>query len=629
MKALLIKNHIESFKNIKEKDITFSDRTTISGKNGVGKTTQSDAFSWLLSNTDSRMKSNPLVKPLDMEEAVSLVEANFEIDDKPVQLAKSQKTTVSKPDINGIVKTSTTNTYQVNGVPKGERDFKLYLENIGIDANLIVPLTQIDGFTSKKPDDRRALLFEMAKSFTDKEIADQMDAKELSNQLDLYTIEEIKAMNKSEIRKINENYGKEGEIIRAKIEGVEKMIIEPDETVDEQVKALLEDLEAENEKLSQIKALETKREELKDNVLQLEFRKNEILREAEEKRRETTAELKNRVFELGLLIKDIDRQIQMKESELVRTKDNIEWLGNEWKSIKSEQMKTKSLVCPTCDRPYEEGVKAKIIARFEADKKSRLEKTETSGKEECKIRDELIEKINSLQSEKDKIGADFTEAKATYDSAESSFVYTSKDLDEIRKKIGGCNSSLTQIETSLRELEPNGVAGRINTLNQKISDLKRKNADAIQNNERVAKQIASLREEQRNFEKNKANAEKMLFLIDEFEKKKNQLLADSINSNFKKVKFKLWETYKNGEYKPCCVPMYDGKDLGISTNTGLEIMMKLDIINGLQNFFNMHLPVFVDNAECLSLDTMKQIDMDTQIIFLKVTEDKELTVTNE
>lgn len=109
-------------------------------------------------------------------------------------------------------------------------------------------------------------------------------------------------------------------------------------------------------------------------------------------------------------------------------------------------------------------------------------------------------------------------------------------------------------------------------------------------------------------------------------RKKNALLQDDVNSHFELVDFKLFDWLKNGEYKEVCIPTYRNKDMGISTNTGLEILMKLDIIRGLQSFYNMHLPVFIDGAEALSESTMKMINSDCQTVFLKVTEDENLKV---
>ena len=156
-----------------------------------------------------------------------------------------------------------------------------------------------------------------------------------------------------------------------------------------------------------------------------------------------------------------------------------------------------------------------------------------------------------------------------------------------------------------------------------------KQLSLAQRNIEIDEQIAALRKKQSEFEQNKSNAEKILYQLDLVSRKKNTLLQDDVNSHFELVDFKLFDWLKNGEYKETCIPTYRNKDMGISTNTGLEILMKLDIIRGLQSFYNMYLPVFVDGAEALSESTVKMINMDTQIILLKATEDKELKIEVE
>ena len=72
------------------------------------------------------------------------------------------------------------------------------------------------------------------------------------------------------------------------------------------------------------------------------------------------------------------------------------------------------------------------------------------------------------------------------------------------------------------------------------------------------------------------------------------------------------------------MPSLKGKQLGQATNTGLELLMKLDIIKGLQKFYNAYFPVFIDDAECFDSKSKKTVNMDCQIVFLTVSNDTEL-----
>ena len=110
----------------------------------------------------------------------------------------------------------------------------------------------------------------------------------------------------------------------------------------------------------------------------------------------------------------------------------------------------------------------------------------------------------------------------------------------------------------------------------------------------------------------------------EVSKRKNALLVEEINQHFGIVSWKLFDYQKNGEYKEVCVPMVDGKEFGVTTNTGREIQAKLDICNSFQKFFDMFVPIFLDGAESLNNEYIPAVD--TQLILLTVTEDKQLKV---
>ena len=94
------------------------------------------------------------------------------------------------------------------------------------------------------------------------------------------------------------------------------------------------------------------------------------------------------------------------------------------------------------------------------------------------------------------------------------------------------------------------------------------------------------------------------------------------------VNFKLFDYAKNGSYKEVVIPMVGDKELGKSMNTALELRAKLDIINGLQKAYEVSLPCFVDNSECLDNDSINEIHMDNQLIFLSVS-NNELEVKGE
>lgn len=60
------------------------------------------------------------------------------------------------------------------------------------------------------------------------------------------------------------------------------------------------------------------------------------------------------------------------------------------------------------------------------------------------------------------------------------------------------------------------------------------------------------------------------------------------------------------------------------------MLAKLDILSGLQKFYNQHYPVFVDDYSLVTENTDCRLDVDFQIIKLKAVEGvKELQIVTE
>ena len=100
-------------------------------------------------------------------------------------------------------------------------------------------------------------------------------------------------------------------------------------------------------------------------------------------------------------------------------------------------------------------------------------------------------------------------------------------------------------------------------------------------------------------------------------------ISESINSKFKTVRWKLFETQLNGGLKECCECTVNGVPYS-TLNNGHRIIAGLDIICSLSELYDVTAPIFCDNAE--SVNEFNLPEMDAQMILLSVSEDKELKV---
>ena len=669
MKAALKSLHLENFKGTKDKTYEFGKTTRVSGMNRLGKTTIATAWFWLLADKNYELVSNPNIRPDDVEECVPTVTAVLDVDGKEITIAKMQKRKVGKTDANGISKVTLTNTYEINSVPKTERDFKADLEELGLTFDNFLVCSHPDVFTGQKQADMRKVLFKMASAKTDAEIAAMnKDTSDVAKLLETYKFEEIEAMNNASKKKAVEQL----DAIPNQIIGLEKAKVDVDVAEQELAKAELERKIAEVDQ--KIAGTGNAVESLRQEEMQLQFDMSGIAqtmsREFSAKRRELENNLENYNFAAENIRKNISKtegQIADNTKAIADADAERKRLGEQYNAEKAKAFDEKpylfdeskwvfdesTTVCSLCGQtlPVEkiEQLKADFESRKEkaradatkrlADAKNDFVATTNSNFEEIKVKgfakknliDELTKKNVDLQAviddlkEQEKVAAEHKEE-------------LSKQLSELPKEADytqneeyvKLNVRHNEVLAEIERLQAADDAEIVASLKIEKEDLKSQLEETNKiiaqaaNNVRIDEQIADMQKKQREYEQAKADAEKILHQLKEVSKRKNELLVEEINQHFGIVSWKLFDYQKNGEYKEVCVPMVDGKEFGVTTNTGREIQAKLDICNSFQKFFDMYVPIFLDGAESLNDEYIPAVD--TQLILLTVTEDKQLKV---
>lgn len=669
MKAALKSLHLENFKGTKVKTYEFGKTTRVSGMNRLGKTTIATAWFWLLADKNYELVSNPNIRPDDVEECVPTVTAVLDVDGKEITIAKMQKRKVGKPDANGISKVTLTNTYEINSVPKTERDFKADLEELGLSFDNFLVCSHPDVFTGQKQADMRKVLFKMASTKTDAEIAatseDTADAAKL---LESYKFEEIEAMNNASKKKAVEQL----DAIPNQIIGLEKAKVDVDVAEQELAKADLERKIAEVDK--KIASAGNAVENLRQEEMQLQFDMSIITQDMSRELSAKRRELENSLENYDPVVENIRKNISKTEGQIadnikaiadadterkklgeqynaekVKVFDEAPYLFDESKWVFDEN----STVCSLCGQT----LPADKIEQLKADFESQKEKARVDAAQ--RLADARNNFITQKRSNLDGIKANGTAKKNLIDELTKKNVDLQAAIDDLKeqekvaaahkeelsKKLAGIpeeadytqneeyvklNTRHNEVLAEIERLQAVDDAEIIASLKMEKEDLKsqleeiNKIIAQAANNIRIDEQIADMQKKQREYEQVKADAEKILHQLKEVSKRKNALLVEEINQHFGIVSWKLFDYQKNGEYKEVCVPMVDGKEFGVTTNTGREIQAKLDICNSFQKFFDMYIPIFLDGAESLNNEYIPAVD--TQLILLTVTEDKQLKV---
>lgn len=634
---------IENFKGCRGAAVNFVDGVThIDGENGSGKTTIADAWFWVMDDSDYKGHSKPDIRPEGADDGVlTSVELIFTADGKDITFNKTQKQKTSKPDAAGKVKVTTTNTYTVNSVPKSNRDAFAYIEDLGFNKDHFMGLSHPDSFLSGMSDKKqrtkmRDILFSMAENVTDLDVA-KKNKKTMPELFGLlsegYTVEEIRAMQMATKRKIREEYGKDGEILDARIGGLESAKVDIDRDAVEELlqkndQAVANLDKANKEKTEKAESLRKEIESLKEKAAKAKeehlFGKMAELNALNTKRAELSSELTEARFQLT----DLDGKIASSEREAKDLAGKANSASAEYKTVKAMKFDESKAVCPTCKRRYAASKVATIKAQFEAGNAERMKAlAETFNK--CKERHtQVVTKLGQLKEQEATV-------KERIESLNAEISEIAKKVAEAREAIntdGFCTPEIdTEIEAIKKEIEKIRTEVSNNgQVRQKLAENRREFTAQVakaENNEKIDEKIAVLQAKRIEYEQHKANSEKIIDQIKELEMLKNRQLAESINSHFKLVEWKLFDYQANGEViTDVCEPMIDGHAFSDACNTGRQLLAKIDIIDGLQHFYGETYPVFLDNAEALTSNTTERIEFDGQLILLRAVDGKALEI---
>ena len=680
MRMILKSLRLENFKGVKDKTYEFGKTTRVSGMNRRGKTTIGAAWYWLMSDKNYELVSNPNIRPDNVEDCIPTVTANVGVDEKEITLSKMQKRKVGKPDKNGVSKITITNTYEINSVPKTERDFKAYLEELGFEFDKFLICSHPNVFTKdlslkKKQDEMRKSLFAMASAKTDLEIAQMnKETADVAKLLESYKFEEIEAMNNASKKKAVEQL----DAIPNQIIGLEKAKVDVDVAEQELAKADLTRRIAECDK--KIAGADHSLDELRDKEMRLQLDISGITqtmnRELSNRRYEIDADLCGCEDEL----KHLEQTISLKENQIVGNEKAITDADAERKKIgekyNAEYAKAfdeapylfdeskwvfdeNSTVCSLCGQKLPEDK----IEQLKADFESRKEKAKADAEEKLKAKrfkfdtDKKVElnRLNTIGTEKKELITELTKKNADLNTEIEALKKQEQDAiakkEELSKQLSEIPSEAdcTQNEDYVKlKAERDKVLADIEKLESDgadkiVTDLKVEKADLqsqldevnkiiaqAENNVQIDDKIADMQHKQNEYGQAKADAERILYQLKEVSKRKNELLVEEINQHFGIVRWKLFDFQKNGEYKEVCIPTVLDEEAGIykvfgdTTNTGREIEAKIDICNSFQKFFDMYVPIFLDGAESINDEYVPVVD--TQLILLTVSEDKKLKV---
>ena len=636
MKMTLKSLELTDFKGTKHSKVEFTGNSKISGDNGTGKTTLAVAWLWLMADVNYELKSNPNIRPNGQEESLPTVAAVIDVDGKEITLMKQQKCKKSKPDANGVQKIALTNNYEINSVPKTQRDFDAYLKDLEIDTDKFLCLSHPDLFMTQKQDAMRKTLFGMATdTASDYDIA-ASDArlKDLAELLTQYSADEVQAMNKATIKKINDECGNDGKAIQNQIIGLEHAKVTYDTAELELHKSELQ-REIATEELK-LKQPDSERKKLEQEKFELQFEINGVKTEMNDALTRQRRELQSKADDLKSAIAKIDRSIDEDAAVKKSASDMISAYEKQLADAKTDytsksaEKYSGSDICPTCGQKLPDEMIENAKEIFENTKKQALEEISRRGNNAKIMQDKWKKKIDQYtfnieanQDAKKDLDAQYAGIVSEFEKLPSEPDYSTNDM--YTELIAKDTDLVNRIAALPEEPDNSDVAAKIVDLKKQYEEVSGK-IGAVYHNNDIDAQISALRDKQRQYEQEKANAERILDMLNSLSKLKNERLTDEINKHFSIVRWKLFDYQKNGEYKEVCIPVIDGYEFKDSTNRGRDLKAKLDIVYSLQNYYKQWFPVFFDDSDLLA--TMYYND-NTQLIYTEVVPGQELKIESE
>lgn len=638
MKIKLISLSVENFMCYASRTFDFCDITKIIAKNGIGKSTIATAYLWCLFNCDYELKDNPVVRRevdgVSVDDMDVSVELTLDVDGKEITMKKVQKRTYSKDGSSY----KDDNKYFVNDVPKTLKDFNAYLD---VDMNAFKMCSNINAFLNQKPAEMREYLFSLIENVTDLDIAhSKAELAELVPLLEKYSAEELSAMNKATKTKIT----KDLPILDGQIKEKERDIQIKQDTDVSDLELLRNSLK---EQIADCIAKQTDNDKLlaeydnaSANILDLKFKQGDLSRKANEDNIKVRREIEDKISDKKFLIKQTEKTITDTENNITYQQTTVDIINKQlqdirdkWKEENERKFDDSSLICPYCGNEYKEDKKEQLKADFAKHKADNLKTITDNGNMYCERLKKERESLTKLVSE-------LPQHKESLVMLNTAITDLEKQLSELPQEIDvTATEEYKALEQQIAEKEQamhkaNDISSvkaelkaQENDLRQQLAECERKIAES--NTEKDEQRLEELRAERRTQEQNKTNAEKILDLLDELDKAKNETLSDSINSHFSLVKWKLFELNKSGGYKSVCIPTVNGKSiLTTMSNKGNRILGGVDICNSIQKISGMSVPIILDDSESLDSTNQKKVAemVDSQLIMLIVNDSEKLEI---
>ncbi len=611
-----------------------SDITTISGKNGLGKSRHADAFFWCLTGKDAADRKDYEIKThaadgKTLQKADASVELTFAINGKEIRFRRVlvEKWETPKGQIEEVYRGNKTECY-IDDVPVPVKEYELRLAEI-ITPEMLKLVTNPLYFAEVMDwKGRREILMNMVDVTTEEAAADNADLQLLLEDMSGKTEDDFRRWLQTQINALKDKPA-ENEIRIRQI--MEDMSAQDDwEAIQENIKAEQDRLEMLQLRLNDASEGNgqyiAKKYELEGEIRKLQDTKREIKaqkqREADAAYAKELADYKAnklRVTEANTTITAFEKNIEGNKVSIEKAEQTIATASEEKTKLAEqyEQLKSGEGVCPLCGGTMTDELAGKLLP----DVVKKIDNCNTIIEHTTKVADALRDSNAGLQRQID-------EAKATVEElGQLQEPQISRISEENIAEVQSLNEQIKRAQEALDSLTGGFDNTRVNELKREVAECNQHIAAfhtrlaAKSRIDELGARIEELKAETAAIVAERAKLERMAAALMRLQQRKADILQERIDKMFTLVSFKMFDFTIEGNPVECCTPMINGVPYG-SANRAARLNAGLDIINVLSKQFGYVAPIWIDNAEAVN-DILPTA---SQQIRLEVSEEDELTV---
>lgn len=615
--------------------INFSSSTEITGRNKSGKSTVFNAFLWLMTGCDELNRSNHKLfddtLPMTFENAkVASVEALLLIDDVEYVIKKTAKQGWSRKRGREEYEKSNTDNYNfyIDGIERTSGEYKTFIESTFAPIDKLKMMLNIKYYQLLDYKEMRKYFESLVGDISINDF--KADYSEILNDLNKYPIEEVKMSYKSKIKPIKasiESLPITIDTLQANLpnisslDEIQKEIDDAKEqisNIDAQLlganKNIQVYIDKRNNELKVISELEKEYAEAESqyNLKPIE-EANKIKAEISEV--ESYNEQAEKDNKKGLqIIEDAKRGLVSAKNKLKTYEEYRQVLLKENEEVKSMQFQGE--VCSYCGQPLQgdklEEAKQKFFAQRDAKHKSIVATGKANNEDIAKCKSEIAELEAVINKDyTPKPLKDKSELEHKLADLRANFIIYNKTTEGKEKlaKIQNLKANLTNIP----QQDNSGLQNMKKMLLESIEN----NSKKLGLKDEYDKQILNIQNKQAELKDNAielAKLEKKLNLVAQYEQERAQIISDRVNGLFDYITVRMTSTNKSGDIVPDCQIL---DKFGVSANVCNAASQKLcgiDLSLGFQKFYELKLPLFIDESHTIDEDNYPMID--NQIIKL-------------